>query len=361
MVGKIQFQRHIASASVGGQIASSLSDCTRLCPGKRLGRWAFQPRCRLVVTGHPSDRRKSHTIATFFTTRADAPGLHHISGAKRDKLRNLLAAAELAQLDGVTANSHSEQDRYWRYYCQFAHDFDLNHDLFLRNLDERDRCRIMGAFAAAYRDGEITGNKVQSGTVRKALDAVAAEFRANQRPSPVHQGDVTGNPLEPTISRQLKGYKNLDPGEKHQKALPILVYRVLARNDYNDQSTALHQLFRGAFFYAMRSCEYLEVRGERRTKRLVLANIRFLKGRREIAHTSHELDEADAVVITFTFQKNNERDDDITQWRSHDPTMCPYSYWAALVQRILSYSGTGPTTPVNTYEDANGQIKLLTA
>jgi hypothetical protein len=56
-----------------------------------------------------------------------------------------------------------------------------------------------------------------------------------------------------------------------------------------------------AFFFGMRSCEYLEVTGPRRTKRLRLKNIRFFIGSRELPHSSHLLHLPDSVTITFEF------------------------------------------------------------
>jgi hypothetical protein len=58
-----------------------------------------------------------------------------------------------------------------------------------------------------------------------------------------------------------------------------------------------------------------------------------------------------SVSITFEFQKNDEQNDTITMHRTGDAYMCPVAAWAAVVQQILSYPGTGPTTTVNTMYD----------
>jgi hypothetical protein len=43
--------------------------------------------------------------------------------------------------------------------------------------------------------------------------------------NPTHGDGV--NSLHPLLTRQFKGIKKLDPGEKQQKALPVSVYRKL--------------------------------------------------------------------------------------------------------------------------------------
>jgi hypothetical protein len=49
-------------------------------------------------------------------------------------------------------------------------------------------------------------------------------FSANVGYNPTHG---INNTLHPALTRQFKGMKNLDPGEKHQKALQVCVYREL--------------------------------------------------------------------------------------------------------------------------------------
>jgi hypothetical protein len=110
---------------------------------------------------------------------------------------------------------------------------------------------------------------------------------------------------------------------------------------------ALCELFIGAFFFAMRSCEYVKVQGTRRTKLLTLRNIKFLRGRRSLAHADTNLQNADCVSITFEFQKKESKGDTITQHRSSDPILCPVKVWSRVVQRIHNYNNSSPDTSVN--------------
>ena len=174
--------------------------------------------------------------------------------------------------------------------------------------------------------------------------------------SPLH--DVDGR-LAFILQRQLKGYTNQDPSAKPQKALTPRILRELVRAEVTALDCAVSQLSRGAFFFAMRSCEYSTVSGERRTKLLTIANIRFFRNKREIPHDHPDLHLADCVAITFTFQKNDERDATVTMHRTLDPLLCPVKVWATIVRRVLAIPGTGPATPVNTYSDSDGKVKLV--
>jgi hypothetical protein len=116
------------------------------------------------------------------------------------------------------------------------------------------------------------------------------------------------------------------------------------------------ELFIGAFFFAMRSCEYLNVSGRRKTKILTIKNIRFFKGRSELHHSNPSLHHATTVSITFEFQKKDTRNDTITQHRSGDKLLCPVLIWAKIVRRILSYPGSNNSTQVNAYLTDNNKI-----
>lgn len=154
----------------------------------------------------------------------------------------------------------------------------------------------------------------------------------------------------------MKGYKNADPASKPQKALPPSVFRSVASVTITPLDVAIGQLVIGAFFFAMRSCEYSTVSGERRTKLLSLKSIRFFKDKKLLPHDSPHLHLADSVSITFEFQKNDQRDETITMHRTADPTLCPVRSWSAIVTRIWSYPGVTADTPVNTFQLPNGKL-----
>ena len=122
----------------------------------------------------------------------------------------------------------------------------------------------------------------------------------------------------------------------------------MLRNTTTPMDEALGQLSCGAFFFGMRSCEFLSVTGKvRKTKRLKVRNIRFFKNNVEIRDkTNRMILYADTVSITFEFQKNKMKNITVTQPRS-GKELCPVIIWAKIVLRILSYKGTTKNTFVN--------------
>ena len=138
-----------------------------------------------------------------------------------------------------------------------------------------------------------------------------------------------------------------DPSEKQQKALPLSVFKTLTENTFTPLDEALGQLATGAFFFGMRSCEYLSVRGGRKTIILVVSGIRFFKNNVEIKNKKDTVTQfADTVSITFIFQKNKKKNVTITQPKS-GKHLCPVKIWSSITHRILSYKGTTEKTSVN--------------
>jgi hypothetical protein len=112
---------------------------------------------------------------------------------------------------------------------------------------------------------------------------------------------------------------------------------------------ALCELFIGAFFFAIWSCEYVQVTGFRKTKLLTIKNINFYRGKRRITHDDPLLHMSDCASITFEQQKLDTRGDIITQHCSNDPILCPVKIWSKIIRRLISYSSSTPNTTVNTF------------
>jgi hypothetical protein len=61
-----------------------------------------------------------------------------------------------------------------------------------------------------------------------------------------------------------------------------------------------------AFFFGMRSCEYLKVSGHRRTQPIRMGDIVFRdRFNRIVPHSHPSLSSAESVSITFRFQKRD--------------------------------------------------------
>jgi hypothetical protein len=162
------------------------------------------------------------------------------------------------------------------------------------------------------------------------------------------------------LQRQIRGYKKLDPPEKQQVTLTGSVIKESISLALTSLEKAMSELFTGAFFFAMRSCEYLKVAGKRRTKIVTLKNVRFFKGRKELNHSKDKLDKADSVSITFELQKRDAKFDTVTHHRSKDKTICPVIIWAKIIKRIRSYPKSSDNTTVNTFRDKNTIIHQIT-
>lgn len=165
-------------------------------------------------------------------------------------------AAQAAQVNAVTVTTCQKQASHWANYLAFLQDVELHSDPFLTDLEPWVQHRIMGAFAAAYRDGRFrtsntpsTGPAVGAKSVRAALDAVATTFRAHHHCSPIH--DTVTTRLVYILQCQLKGYTNQDPAEKPQKALTPSILQALIAIRHTTLDEAISQLTMGAFFFTM--------------------------------------------------------------------------------------------------------------
>jgi hypothetical protein len=109
-----------------------------------------------------------------------------------------------------------------------------------------------------------------------------------------------------------------------------------------------------AFFFAMRSCEYLTVNNRGKTKLLTIGNIVFRRAniRRSVISPLDKNFDRDVRFVTITFpdQKNGHKKESRTQSRTDHHIMCPPRLWGRIIRRILHYNpNAGPDTPVNTW------------
>ena len=166
------------------------------------------------------------------------------------------------------------------------------------------------------------------------------------------------------IARQLRGYKDSDPGINHQACIPLEVFKAIYNCTTSHFDISIGQLISGALFFACRSCEYTDAGlaedEKRKTKVLRLKDLRFIKNNRTI-NSNYET--ADSVAITFRFQKNGEKNYTITQHKT-GTEFCPVRAWGGLKKRILSYPGTSENSKVSlvkhgrrVYEITAAQVK----
>ncbi len=123
-----------------------------------------------------------------------------------------------------------------------------------------------------------------------------------------------------------------------------------------DKESSLSWLCIGAFFFAMRSCEYLKSshkEDSKRTKIIRLRNIRAKKNGKTLDFKAKDLLQADMIMITFEYQKNNTRNKTIHMFRTGDALMCPVIAWATTIRRILNtIPGASGDTKVCSFNDS---------
>jgi hypothetical protein len=156
----------------------------------------------------------------------------------------------------------------------------------MENLNKATGIRMLGAFCESVRQGNYTrgrdaDNPLLGTTAKEHVKQVAAAFVAADEPYPRLDRFRNNSKL---LQRQYKGYENLDRPAKQEKALTAPVFIRMWELAKTPKEKHLTRLAIGAFYHAMRSCEYLKVQGERRTKVLCLHNLRFFRGFRELSH-----------------------------------------------------------------------------
>jgi hypothetical protein len=271
-----------------------------------------------------------------------------------------LSAAISAASRAVVRGTNEKQVRAWSRFKNYLLSIGISNDDYLDSFNRGQRHTILSAFAQAIREGRFSAQpskplKVES--VRASLDLVAQAFKLAHRPDPRLDSD---GKLAFLLQRQLRGYKSADPGEVPQVAVTGSVLRTFYQLSISPRDKALCELFIGAFFFAMRSCEYIKVQGPRKTKLLTIKNIRFFRGNRLIKHSDHQLAQSDCVSITFEQQKRETKNDVITQHRSGDKVLCPVRIWASIVTRISSYSDASPSDTVNKFVNSDNRVNFFT-
>jgi hypothetical protein len=167
--------------------------------------------------------------------------------------------------------------------------------------------------------------------------------------------------------------------DRREKAITCSVLRRMHKIASSLAKIALARLAIGAYFFAMRSCEYLHVGGlPRKTKCVTIDKIRFFDQNRMLPHSSPNLALASVVSITFVSQKTDIQCQTVTMYWSNDALLCPVRAWAAIVQSILQdlagtratmvnfcripdNSSATPTTGRPVFLTALGMIRLIRA
>jgi hypothetical protein len=194
-------------------------------------------------------------------------------------------------------------------------------------------------------------------TVRDNIDTLVQTFRAHFKKDPTLDPDGRFSSL---LSGQISGYRSLDPAPNRQKAISVSVLKAMPELATTPAELAAADLAMGAFFFACRSCEYVKVSGERRTKTIQIGDVQFRHGRIIIPHSSPEIYQAETVAIVFRDQKNRHKMVTRTNWRTTDPTACPVTAWAKIATRVRATKGCNDNTLVYSFTTTTGNVSRVT-
>ena len=87
----------------------------------------------------------------------------------------------------------------------------------------------------------------------------------------------------------------------------------------------------------------------------------FFQHGNELPYHHPELHAADTITITFIFQKNDERNEDVTMHCTLDPLLCPVKSFASIVRRIRTHPGATDSTLVYMFTNSTGNLKPITS
>lgn len=204
----------------------------------------------------------------------------------------------------LVTRSHKPTPTPWSRWCQFITKSGLGNNHFLEGFAIRQRWFLGQCFIHAYRTGLFGQGRHRQATtvggtrqvlgcsIRKAASELAQIFRRNNWPSPFHdEGHV--NQIAPGINDLLKAYDSKDPAPARAEALTIkhlrMVHQAAIRGESHRDLIQSHLII-GAFFFAMRSCEYNSVTNRGCTKLLEVRDIEFSNSdHRVLAHHNPKL------------------------------------------------------------------------
>ncbi len=193
--------------------------------------------------------------------------------------------------------------------------------------------------------GKMRERPMVSTTVEAAIGHVAKTFRANNCQSPFHyKGDSLRQQDQRLAIRELiKAFSASDGPKKKQKSVTteLLCDMLELTKEMGEFHQHSADLIVGAYFFAMRACEYAKTKTPGQTKTLSLGNITFRdKRRRILSHDDPLLEEKAAyVTICFVNQKNGLKMDRRTQARSNHDELCPVRSWARVCKRVRRTTG----------------------
>ncbi len=223
------------------------------------------------------------------------------TNAQRLRLMAVFAQSHIDCTNGIITASKAQQIGGFDQWKRFLADFGC-FDEFLIDFEQKERVALICAFAGSVRRNEFgTTNKsyLRHRTVSSTVSNVCSTFRTNLWNDPSLEDAGVKSMF---LKRMIRGYKLDDPETKHQKCLPIVVFKTMWANNKTVMSLAIGQLICGALFFGMSSCEYSKVEGTRKTKIIRICDLTFRFGKRVIPirrGSLHMLKHTSSISVTF--------------------------------------------------------------
>ena len=136
-----------------------------------------------------------------------------------------------------------------------------------------------------------------------------------------------------------------------------------SRNIFNNDEDHAADIIIGAYFFAVRSCEFSSVPEVGRTVMIRLGGIRFYSYDFQVIPQDHpDLIELAAFVwVLFEDQKNQFKGDSRTQRKTQDPLLCPVIRIGRAVQRVRRFvKGFDENTPLCSFNKRGRSNKFIT-
>jgi hypothetical protein len=271
----------------------------------------------------------------------------------------LLTLAAATRLARAMPSTDAKQARVWGRWLTFLGTINRAHDPFLHSLDTESfrhlRPLVIGGFTQAFRTGQLQlrgRQSVVASTVQSDVGSLVQAFRTAKQSNPSLDSD---GKLSALLSWQYAGYASFDPPPKHEKAIGLDILMYMKANTNSDLEHHTANLALAAFFFACRSCEYLKVKGARRTKTLRVVDIQFRQGSQVLAHDSTSLHLADTVTVTFQDQKNRAKIASRTAWKTSNPLACPVVAFASAVRRARDLPGSSDQTLIYNFSTSRNR------
>jgi hypothetical protein len=185
------------------------------------------------------------------------------------------------------------------------------------------------------RNGELAGSRskpVVGGTVLTAASSLAAVFRNDHRPSPLHHEGSTK--LRPVFRVLLRAYGNQDPAPNRQKSITPRLLRALFDSS-GAKTVALRDTLSSVLLCLSRLGVYKN-KASRENKSDCPGGSCFRSSAKKTLphHSTNLLALAKYVTIIFVDQKSGKKMDTRTQKRTGLPFLCPVLRFISLVLQI---------------------------